>query len=293
MKRPMKKTYVNKLPKGIEVETTEVQVKNGELTVSVYFKNSFNPKDGDFLVSAMGNVFIYSDKDAVDSNTYSSYCGTYSGKNGSVSIIFSNNWTNKEGCKFATPTEKSSFLERLKKEYNKKWNPEKKCLEDIYIPKFGDIVKVILDDVNNNSYKRNYMICIYPNKNFSETDRFFNPPFLSLNGRLILNDTGGSKYCNSIIPASESEKQELFDKLAKVGKQWNPETKQLEDIRWRAKKREEYYTINGALDVVGEFAGACPHEDVLYERGNYFRTPEAAQKVADQIKELFKNSKAE
>lgn len=288
----MKKTYVNKLPKGIEVETTEVQVKNGELTVSVYFKNSFNPKDGDFLVSAMGNVFIYSDKDAVDSNTYSSYCGTYAGKNGSVSTIFSDNWTCKEGCRFATSSEKSSFLERLEKEYNKKWNPEKKCLEDIYIPKFGDIVKVILDDVNNNSYKRNYMICIYPNKNFSETDGFFNPPFLSLNGRLILNDTGGSKYCNSIIPASESEKQELFNKLAEVGKRWNPETKQLEDVRWRAKFAEQYFTIRNMYVIRYKECNTTEDRE-LYKLGNYFRTPEAAQKVADQIKELFKNSKAE
>lgn len=190
----MKKTYVNKLPKGMEVENTEVQVKNGELTVSVYFKNSFNPKDGDFLVSATGNVFIYSDKDAVDSNIYSSYCGMYAENDSSISTKFSNNWTFKEGCRFATSTEKSSFLKRLEREYNKKWNPE---------------------------------------------------------------------------------------------------TKQLEDIRWRAKKGEEYYTINGALDVVGEFAGACHHEDVLYNRGNYFRTVEAAQKVVDQIKEIFKNSKAE
>lgn len=290
----MEKTYRNKLPNDVVVNNTLVQIENGELIVTVTFDKPFMPKDGDFLVGAMGNVFIYSDKDAVDKDICSSYCGIYAGdNNGSISTIFSNNWTYREGCRYATPTEKSAFLERLEREYHKSWNPEKKCLEDIYVPKFGDIVKVILDDINNNSYKRNYMICIYPNKNFSETNRFFNPPFLSLNGRLILNDTGGSKYCNSIILASESEKQELFDKLAEVGKRWNPETKQLEDIRWRAKKREEYYTINGALDVVGEFAGACPYEDVLHERGNYFRTPEAAQKVADQIKELFKNSKAE
>lgn len=287
----MKKTYVNKLPKGIEVETTEVQVKNGELTVSVYFKNSFNPKDGDFLVSAMGNVFIYSNKDAVDSNTYSSYCGIYAGNNGSISTIFSNNWTNKEGCRFATPTEKSSFLERLEKEYNKKWNSEKKCLEDIYIPKFGDIVKVILDDVNSVSYKRNYMICIYPNKNFSETDEFFNPPFLSLNGRLILNNAGGSKYCNSIIPASKSEKQELFDKLAKVGKRWNPETKQLEDIRWIPAEGETFYFVNWNGKVYqDQNYGASSKLKIL--AGNCFKTEEAAKPYADQIKQILKNSKA-
>ena len=30
----------------------------------------------------------------------------------------------------------------------------------------------------------------------------------------------------------------------------------------------------------------------LYDFGNYFRTREAAEKVAEQIREIFKNSKA-
>lgn len=289
----MKKTYRNKLPNGVVVDNASVQIENGELIVTVTFDKPFMPKDGDFLVSAMGNVFIYSDKDAVDSNTYSSYCGIYAGNNGSISTKFSNNWTCKEGCRFAASTEKSSFLERLEKEYHKSWNPEKKCLEDIYVPKFGDIVKVILDDINNNSYKRNYMICIYPNKNFSETDGFFNPPFLSLNGRLILNDTGGSKYCNSIILASESEKQELFDKLAEVGKRWNPETKQLEDIRWRAKIGESYYVVNMVGSIRKMIEEGLSKDDVYHSVGNYFKSSEAACRLTNQIREIFKNSKAE
>nr|DAX08801.1 MAG TPA: hypothetical protein [Bacteriophage sp.] len=291
----MKKTYRNKLPKGMEVEHANVSIENGEIIVDIEFKEKFKPKDGDFLVID-GSIFIYNpNSEAIHLGLNGYYAGI--SNDGSITICNEDGYgfgLRKEKIRYATSEEKSSFLERLEKEYNKKWNPEKKCLEDIYIPKFGDIVKVILDDVNNNSYKRNYMICIYPNKNFSETDGFFTPPFLSLNGRLILDSIGGgSKYCNSIIPASESEKQELFNKLVEVGKRWNPETKQLEDIRWRARKGGKYYTINGALDVVGEFADACPHEDVLYKRGNYFHTPEAAQKVADQIKEIFKNSKAE
>lgn len=290
----MKKIYRNKLPNGVVVDNASVQIENGELIVTVTFDKPFMPKDGDFLVSAIGNVFIYSDKDAVDSDTYSSYCGMYARNNDSISMEFSNNWTYKEGCRFATSTEKSSFLKRLEREYHKSWNPEKKCLEDIYVPKFGDIVKVILDDINNNSYKRNHMICIYPNKNFSKTDEFFNLPFLSLNGRLILNDTGGSKYCNSIILASESEKQELFDKLAEVGKRWNEETKQLEDIRWRAKEGCQYWFVSTiSADISIKLECNVPLDDERYNSGNYFKTKEAAQKVADQIKEIFKNSKAE
>lgn len=94
--------------------------------------------------------------------------------------------------------------------------------------------------------------------------------------------------------ATPEEKNAFLERLEKeCHKRWNPETNQLEDIKWRAKNGEGYYTVNGLLDVVSEFAGACPHEDVLYERGNYFRTPESAQKVAEQIKEIFKTSKTE
>lgn len=290
----MKKIYRNKLPKGMEVERANVSIEDGEIVVDIELKESFNPKDGDFLVSAMGNVFIYSDKAPVDIDTYSSYCGMYAGEDGCITKYFSDNWTNKKGCRFATPEEKAKFLEQLEKEYHKQWNAEKKCLEDIYVPKFGDIVKVVFSTTTK--FPRNYTICIFPDKPIP-SEPFCNNFFdigISMEGKLwYKSDIGGSYKKDSIYPALESEKQELFDKLAEVGKRWNPETKQLEDIRWRAKKREEYYTINSALDVVGKFAGACPHEDVLHERGNYFRTPEAAQKVADRIKEIFKNSKAE
>ena len=34
-------------------------------------------------------------------------------------------------------------------------------------------------------------------------------------------------------------------------------------------------------------------DSIFYKKGNYFRTREAAEKVAEQIKEIFKNSKAE
>lgn len=32
---------------------------------------------------------------------------------------------------------------------------------------------------------------------------------------------------------------------------------------------------------------------ISYKQGNYFRTREAAERVAEQIREIFKNSKAE
>lgn len=111
---------------------------------------------------------------------------------------------------------------------------------------------------------------------------------------MILNDAGGSKYCNSIILASESEKQELFDKLAEVGKRWNSETKQLEDIRWKPKDGDMYYFVNLDCSIAyTRFSDGSLIDRKRAEANNCFKVEENAQKVADQIKEIFKNSKAE
>lgn len=280
----MKKTYKNTLPKGLEVNDLDVRVENGEVVVDVYF--DFQPKDGDFLVSVEGSIFIY--KPTVVLNSCGSYCGTYLGDN-DICIEDSSDWSEKTGCRYATSVEKYAFLERLKKECRRRWNAEKKCLE--YIPQFGDIVKITLRGCRD--FKRDYMICIYPDKNFSEENNFFNLPFLTLKGELVLDDTGGSKFYKSITPASAKEKQELFDKLAEAGKKWNPETKQLEDIRWRAKKGDKYFVVNDLLNILSYKDYNNKSDNELYKIGNYFRTPEAALKAADQIKEIFKNSKAE
>lgn len=188
----MKKTYKYQLPQNKEVKGTNVRVENGEILVDVEFEEKFEPKDGDFLVSD-GCTFIYSDMKAKDKLTYSSYCGDYQ-ICGGISIEFSNNWTPKKGCRFATPEEKADFLERLEKECKKRWNAE---------------------------------------------------------------------------------------------------TKQLEDIRWRAEDGKSYYYVGFDFIVRERIDERNITANENYKNNNYFRTSEAAKKVANQIKELFKNSKAE
>lgn len=288
----MKRTYVNRLPKGDEVKNTNVIIENGELIVEVEFKEKFEPKDGDFLASD-NDVFIYNGKQTEES--YGAYLGVLG--NGKIDKALTNDsWTDKASCRYATELEKKAFLLRLEKEYGKKWNAKRKCLEDIYIPKFGDIVRIEYPGVNR--YKRNYVISIFPDKEVPEKSvaGFFDIANIDMNGNIGIKDDAYSYYnYNHVFLASESEKQELFDKLTEVGKRWNPETKQLEDIRWRAKKGGKYYrvTTSGVFEVE-ECEETCSSISYLdYSCGNYFRTKEAAKKVADQIKEIFKNSKAE
>ena len=97
-----------------------------------------------------------------------------------------------------------------------------------------------------------------------------------------------------IRPATEREKKILIDKLAEVNKRWNPNTKQIEDVRWRAKDGGEYYyIITTGYFVEHTFDKYSSIDDNFYKSGNYFKTRESAEKVAEQIREIFKNSKSE
>lgn len=94
--------------------------------------------------------------------------------------------------------------------------------------------------------------------------------------------------------ATPEEKAAFLARLEKeCNKRWNPETKQIEDIRWRAEKGQFFYYVNGDLSVLSLQDSRGKVSDGMYKTGNYFLTTEAAQKVADQIKEIFKNSKVE
>lgn len=113
-------------------------------------------------------------------------------------------------------------------------------------------------------------------------------------GRITINRTNREGFGGVERLARESEKNTLLERLEnEFHKRWNPETKELEDIRWRAEKHSTYYTavIGGYVEEKNEINSAI--DNLNYKMNNYFRTPEAAQKVADQIKEIFKNSKAE
>ena len=104
-------------------------------------------------------------------------------------------------------------------------------------------------------------------------------------------------YCNvqdTLLPSTEEERQELLDALSKEGKRWNAETKQIEDLpRWRAEKGGFYFYLNSTLvpSMIQDFY--MDSNDNLYAIGNYFKTSEAAEKAASQIRDILKNSKAE
>lgn len=110
----------------------------------------------------------------------------------------------------------------------------------------------------------------------------------------------GSLLCevndaSMLRPATKKEKRLLFDALAKEGKMWDAQKKAVVDLpRWRAEKDCRYYYIkNCDATIHSSDDNRFEVDNNFYESGNYFKTEEAAERVAEQIREIFKNSKAE
>ena len=88
--------------------------------------------------------------------------------------------------------------------------------------------------------------------------------------------------------ATEEEKQLLFDKMKEQGLRWNAEEKQVEKIRWRAKKDGYYYFIDINLTVKSIDDTYSTFDNELCDAFNYFRTKEQAEKAAKRVKETLR-----
>lgn len=104
----------------------------------------------------------------------------------------------------------------------------------------------------------------------------------------------GWGFTRDYRPSDEKDRKRLFDALAEKGLRWNAEDKKLEKLpRWRADEDGAFYRINAlgrVLENIDEHDDDC---DIFYYLDNYFKTKEAAEKVAEQIREIFESSKAE
>lgn len=153
-------------------------------------------------------------------------------------------------------------------------------MEQKFVPKDGDVVSC------------NDVVAIYAGTNGTGGIK----THAALHGQRLQTVVceKGWGYTSDYRPATEAEKQRLFDALAKQGKRWNAEKKQIEDLpRWRAEESESYYYVDLSFNIRKTDDLRSYGDNNLYEAGNYFRTREAAEKVAEQIRDIFKNSNPE
>ena len=127
---------------------------------------------------------------------------------------------------------------------------------------------------------------------FKKYDSIGHEEYVTYVDDLFFNETGWLN--DNVRPATDAEKQRLFDALAKKGKRWNPETKQIEDLpRWRAKEGGKYYFVSDCMDVDFNSEDSDEYDDSYYAAGNYFKTEEAAERAAEKIRKILKESEAE
>lgn len=91
--------------------------------------------------------------------------------------------------------------------------------------------------------------------------------------------------------ATESERQLLFDALAKEGKQWNAEKKCIEDLkpkRWRAEYNHRYWYFDHQFRAVEAVEQGTVSDLARYNCGNYFKTKSDDEAAAEKIKEFLK-----
>ena len=164
------------------------------------------PKPGDVMINEYDSVYIF--KGAIDDHSHE--CYAWLGKNKKVENLLIGGWD--FSGRHATPEEAQPLWDALKKA-GKRWNSKTMQVEDIG-PKPGDIMI-------------NKFGSVYIFKNVYYDGWHNNFVWVNNNGRAFYNNTSA---CFPGRLATLEEAKLLFDALKKEGKQWNPETMQVEKI---------------------------------------------------------------
>ena len=142
-------------------------------------------------------------------------------------------------------------------------------LEEPYVPKNGDIVFVKLKSSNWISILKKYgdtKILSYCNFSIRSGSLYYH-----------LNEISYLSYIQNIVDirlSTEEESSKLFSALKEKGLAWNPETKSIEKIRWRAKYGFTYYSIDKFGNVFSLIEQDDASDNINYINGAYFETDE-------------------
>lgn len=110
-----------------------------------------------------------------------------------------------------------------------RWNAETLEIENIQEPNDGDVM--YLPEIENGTYPVIFIFKEIANGNiYDHASLVFENRY---SPRLCVDEqnTAWESDKKYMRPATEEQKQQLFDELEKVGKRWNAETKQIEDVK--------------------------------------------------------------
>lgn len=110
-------------------------------------------------------------------------------------------------------------------------------------------------------------------------------------GGIILAGTWSIEgICRNATP---EEIQELNDQLAAEGKRWNPDTMQIEKLRWKPQYGDDYYRIAfdlGKWVILNPWWSDISIDRNSWQESNCFKTREEAEAKLKEIKKILNST---
>lgn len=191
--------------------------------------SKFAWKKGDILVNKDAEVHIIFD--GFKDDTYKTFHGHYYlwEEEGSI-VNFEENEDYMQTSEFykANKEEAQTYINTIEERLGEKLNRETLEIEKTQ-PEFKDGDIVFMKGIKGGYYAN----CIFILKSeYKDGDeRAFYYAFYNTDDKFTIAEYGNTRVHYSLRPATDSEKQQLFDALAKKGKTWDAEKKQIVDLK--------------------------------------------------------------
>lgn len=190
--------------------------------------SKFQWEKGDILISNDGGTEVIFDKWYDD--TYTNFYGKhYLNSEDKNNIKYSENLLcTTERYSLEDKNTAQTYINIIEKHLGGKLNFETLVVEKPQ-PEFKDGDIVFMKGIKS----RYYANCIFILKSeYKDGDeRAFYYAFYNTDDKFTIAEYGNTRVHYSLRPATDSEKQQLFDALAKKGKRWDAEKKQIVDLK--------------------------------------------------------------
>lgn len=191
--------------------------------------SKFEWKKGDILVNKDAKVHIIFD--GFDDDTYKNFHGQYYlwEEGGSiVSFEEDENYMQTSDFNKANKEDAQEYVHKIEKELGGNLNMETLEIEKPQ-PEFKDGDIVFMKGIKDGYFANCIFILRSEYKDGDE--RAFYYAFYNTDDKFTIAEYGNTRVHYSLRPATDSEKQQLFDALAKKGKAWDSEKKQVVDLK--------------------------------------------------------------
>ena len=118
----------------------------------------------------------------------------------------------------------------------------------------------------------------------------------SKTAKFSLSQENAITIAPDLKPATDEQIKLLKDEMRSASLRWNPLTKRVEGMNGKIVRfsvGNYYYYIGGDLEIHRAMDEYLDEDNRRYSCFNYFRSYSDACRIACQIREIFKNSKAE